>query len=62
MNSDLPPTIDPTVKITALEMAAERLAGGFVRCLQDQNGCEVTGRFCGAKCGCRDELKEWCGR
>lgn len=53
-------TTIPTIRLAALEIAAVRLAVGFMRLLQTDNQCDVTGRACHDKCGCREELKEWC--
>lgn len=50
----------PEIRLAALEIAADRLATGFMRCLQTENRCEVTWRACHDKCGCREEIKEWC--
>jgi hypothetical protein len=55
-----PQTTDPLIRLMALEIAADRLAAGFMRCLQTDNKCVATGRACHDKCGCREELKEWC--
>ena len=56
MNSDN----DTALRFAALGMASARLATGFLRCIQTDNKCDVTGRACHDKCGCLEELKNWC--
>jgi hypothetical protein len=49
-----------TVRLAALEIAADRLAAGFLRYVQTDKKCAVTGRTCRDQCACRDEIKAWC--
>lgn len=36
------------------------IAAGFMRCIQTDNKCNVTGHACADKCSCNDEMMEWC--
>lgn len=48
-------------KARAAELTRLRaVAIGFMRCIQTDNNCGVTGQPCDEICGCRDEMMEWC--
>ena len=51
-----------TIQTVAIEIAADRLVRGFLRCLQFENRCDLTGEPCREveRCGCCLELKGWC--
>jgi hypothetical protein len=42
-----------------LRVEVERLTLGFMRYVQDDNDCPVTGTRCQDKCACELEMKEW---
>lgn len=46
-------------EILQLRAEIERLRMGFMRFVQDNNDCPITGVFCRPGCGCELEMKEW---